>query len=84
MNNPVKLTASEEKILQEIFSGKTSKEVAEGRFTSKRTVDFHIARAYEKAKELALDLGLPIPERLNRIWAQRVFLAAGFFDSAEG
>ncbi|MCE5323216.1 helix-turn-helix transcriptional regulator [bacterium] len=43
-----KLTEREREILRLIFDGKCSNEVAETLAVSKRTVDFHLARAYTK------------------------------------
>lgn len=42
------LTEREREILRLIFDGKCSSEVAEALSVSKRTVDFHLARAYAK------------------------------------
>ena len=43
-----RLTEREREILKLIFDGKCSNEVAETLCVSKRTVDFHLARAYVK------------------------------------
>lgn len=43
-----RLTEREREILKLIFDGKCSNEVAEALCVSKRTVDFHLARAYVK------------------------------------
>jgi DNA-binding NarL/FixJ family response regulator len=43
-----RLTEREKEILRLIFSGKCSSEVATVMCVSKRTVDFHLARAYSK------------------------------------
>lgn len=43
-----KLTDREMDILQRLFSGQCSTEVASNLQVSKRTVDFHLARAYAK------------------------------------
>jgi len=43
-----RLTDREREILKLIFEGKCSSEVAETLEVSKRTVDFHLARAYVK------------------------------------
>ncbi|MDO8683980.1 MAG: LuxR C-terminal-related transcriptional regulator [Armatimonadota bacterium] len=43
-----RLTEREREILRLIFSGKCSSEVATELCVSKRTVDFHLARAYAK------------------------------------
>ncbi|MDO8588910.1 MAG: helix-turn-helix transcriptional regulator [Armatimonadota bacterium] len=61
-----RLTEREREILRLIFSGKCSSEVASMMHVSKRTVDFHLARAYAKigaanryqAFKKAMDLGL--------------------------
>lgn len=45
---PVKLTKREAEVLSLIMLGKTSKEVAEALYVSKRTVDFHLANVYHK------------------------------------
>ena len=54
-NNPssddpqlVKLTKREVEVLTLVIEGKSSKEVAEQLFVSKRTVDLHLANIYEK------------------------------------
>ena len=44
----VKLTKREVEVLSLVIEGKSSKEVAEQLFVSKRTVDFHLANIYEK------------------------------------
>lgn len=43
-----RLTEREREILKLIFDGKCSNEVAQTLCVSKRTVDFHLARAYVK------------------------------------
>ena len=43
-----RLTEREQQILKLIFDGKCSNEVAQALAVSKRTVDFHLARAYIK------------------------------------
>ncbi|MHB9036880.1 MAG: LuxR C-terminal-related transcriptional regulator [Armatimonadota bacterium] len=43
-----RLTEREREILKLIFDGKCSNEVAQALAVSKRTVDFHLARAYIK------------------------------------
>lgn len=45
---PVRLTKREVEVLSLIAQGKSSKEVADTLFVSKRTVDFHLANIYEK------------------------------------
>lgn len=42
------LTATEQKVLEQIAQGKTSKEAADKLKISKRTVDFHLANIYDK------------------------------------
>jgi DNA-binding NarL/FixJ family response regulator len=44
----VKLTKREVEVLTLVIEGKSSKEVAEQLFVSKRTVDFHLANIYDK------------------------------------
>src|ERR1051325_4852913 len=46
----VKLTKREVEVLTLVIEGKSSKEVAEQLFVSKRTVDFHLANIYEKLR----------------------------------
>lgn len=46
--DPVKLTRREIEVLQLVLEGKSSKEVADELVCSKRTVDFHINRIYDK------------------------------------
>jgi LuxR family transcriptional regulator len=61
-----RLTDREREILRLIFDGKSSSEVAGIMSVSKRTVDFHLARAYVKlgvsnrfqAFKRAVDLGI--------------------------
>ncbi len=61
-----KLTEREREILLLIFDGKSSSETAKIIGVSKRTVDFHLARVYEKlnvnnrvqAFKKAIELGL--------------------------
>jgi DNA-binding CsgD family transcriptional regulator len=45
---PVKLTKREIEVLRLVIEGKSSKEVAEQLYVSKRTVDFHLANVYSK------------------------------------
>ena len=42
------LTDREVQVLALILEGRSSKEVAQSLYLSKRTVDFHLARVYEK------------------------------------
>ncbi|GAB4459681.1 MAG: hypothetical protein OHK0029_22560 [Armatimonadaceae bacterium] len=44
----MKLTKREIEVLMKVIEGKSSKEVADELFVSKRTVDFHLANIYEK------------------------------------
>lgn len=44
----VKLTKREIEVLTLVIEGKSSKEVADQLFVSKRTVDFHLANIYTK------------------------------------
>jgi DNA-binding CsgD family transcriptional regulator len=44
----VRLTKREIEVLSLVLEGKSSREVAAALFCSKRTVDFHLARIYEK------------------------------------
>lgn len=44
----VKLTKREVEVLTLVVQGKSSKEVADELFVSKRTVDFHLANIYDK------------------------------------
>ena len=45
---PVKLTKREIEVLTLVIEGKSSKEVADMLYVSKRTVDFHLANIYDK------------------------------------
>ncbi|GBC91906.1 Transcriptional activator protein AnoR [bacterium HR15] len=45
---PVRLTKREIEVLSLIAQGRSSQEVADALFVSKRTVDFHLANIYEK------------------------------------
>jgi len=64
-NNGI-LTEREVEVLSLVIEGRSSKEVAQTLFLSKRTVDFHLARIYEKlnvsnriqAIRRAVELGL--------------------------
>lgn len=44
----VRLTKREIEVLTLVLEGRSSREVAAALFCSKRTVDFHLARIYEK------------------------------------
>lgn len=46
----VRLTRRESEVLGLVVEGKSNKEVASELYCSKRTVDFHIARIYDKLK----------------------------------
>jgi DNA-binding CsgD family transcriptional regulator len=66
----VKLTKREIEVLSLVLEGKSSREVADALYCSKRTIDFHLARIYEKlqvtnrvqAMRRATLLGLVNPE----------------------
>ena len=68
----VPLTEREVEVLNQVFEGKSSKEVARLLFVSKRTIDFHLTNIYHKlhvtnrvqAVLRAAQLGLvePMPE----------------------
>lgn len=45
---PIKLTKREIEVLTLVIEGKSSKEVADLLYVSKRTVDFHLANIYDK------------------------------------
>ena len=45
---PIKLTKRELEVLTLVIEGRSSKEVADMLFVSKRTVDFHLANIYDK------------------------------------
>jgi len=44
----IKLTRREIEVLNHVVQGRSSKEVADTLFVSKRTVDFHLANIYDK------------------------------------
>jgi len=48
MDRTIHLTKRELEVLGLVIEGKSSKEVAEELYVSKRTVDFHLANIYEK------------------------------------
>jgi len=62
----IRLTKREIEVLSLVLDGKSSREVADALYCSKRTVDFHLSRIYEKlqvanrvqAMRRATDLGL--------------------------
>jgi len=73
-NRAVKLTKRELEVLSLVIEGKSSKDVADALYVSKRTVDFHLANIYDKlqvsnrvqAFRRATRLGLiPIEETLG-------------------
>ena len=45
---PIKLTKREIEVLTLVIEGRSSKEVADMLYVSKRTVDFHLANIYDK------------------------------------
>lgn len=47
-SEPIKLTKREIEVLTLVIEGKSSKEVADLLYVSKRTVDFHLANIYDK------------------------------------
>jgi len=47
-NRSVKLTKRELEVLSLVIEGRSSKDVADALFVSKRTVDFHLANIYDK------------------------------------
>jgi ATP/maltotriose-dependent transcriptional regulator MalT len=63
------LTRREAEVLGLLFDGRSTKQVADEMFVSKRTVDYHLARIYEKlnvsnrvqALRRAAELGLFVP-----------------------
>ena len=63
------LTEREVEVLRLVIEGRSSKEVAQTLFLSKRTVDFHLSKIYEKLKvsnriqaiRRATELGLITP-----------------------
>lgn len=48
VDEPIKLTKREIEVLTLVFEGRTSKEVADMLYISKRTVDFHLANIFDK------------------------------------
>jgi DNA-binding CsgD family transcriptional regulator len=48
VSEPIKLTKREIEVLTLVIEGKSSKEVADMLYVSKRTVDFHLANIYDK------------------------------------
>jgi len=47
-NRLINLTKREIEVLSLVLEGKSSREVAAALFCSKRTIDFHLARIYDK------------------------------------
>lgn len=68
----VSLTKREKEVLQLILDGKSSKEVADELFCSKRTVDFHLAKIYSKLHVS------------NRVQAMRRAALLGFIENGPG
>jgi DNA-binding NarL/FixJ family response regulator len=48
IENPARLTKREREVLSLLCDGLSSKEVADAIYVSKRTVDFHLSKIYEK------------------------------------
>ncbi len=67
-NRVIRLTRRETEVLNLVLEGKSSKEVAESLFCSKRTVDFHLARIYDKLQVS------------NRVQAMRRAVMLGLLD----
>ncbi|MHB1001516.1 MAG: helix-turn-helix domain-containing protein [Armatimonadota bacterium] len=55
----IQLTKREVEVLGLVVEGRSSKEVADKLFVSKRTVDFHLANIYEK---------LQVTNRVQALW----------------
>jgi len=64
----ISLTKREIEVLSLVLEGKSSREVAEALFCSKRTVDFHLARIYGKLQVT------------NRVQAMRRITVLGLLD----
>lgn len=47
-NRAIRLTKRELEVLTLVIEGKSSKDVADALYVSKRTVDFHLANIYDK------------------------------------
>ena len=47
-NRAVRLTKRELEVLSLVIEGRSSKDVADALYVSKRTVDFHLANIYDK------------------------------------
>jgi DNA-binding CsgD family transcriptional regulator len=50
LDSQVRLTKREVEVLSLVIEGKSSKEVADELYVSKRTVDFHLANIYSKLR----------------------------------
>ena len=68
----VRLTKREIEVLSLVLDGKSSREVAAALFCSKRTIDFHLARIYEKLQVS------------NRVQAMRRAALLGIVDVVNG
>ncbi len=68
----VSLTKREIEVLSLVLEGKSSREVAAALFCSKRTIDFHLARIYEKLQVS------------NRVQAMRRAALLGIVDVVNG
>ena len=68
----VRLTKREIEVLTLVLEGKSSREVAAALFCSKRTIDFHLARIYEKLQVS------------NRVQAMRRAALLGLIDVVNG
>lgn len=65
----IKLTKREVEVLSLVLEGKSSREVATALFCSKRTIDFHLTRIYEKLQVT------------NRVQAMRRATTLGIIDT---
>jgi DNA-binding CsgD family transcriptional regulator len=68
----VNLTRREVEVLSLVLEGKSSREVASALFCSKRTIDFHLARIYEKLQVS------------NRVQAMRRATLLGLVEATQG
>ena len=68
----VRLTKREIEVLSLVLEGKASREVAAALFCSKRTIDFHLARIYDKLQVT------------NRVQAMRRAALLGLVDVVNG
>jgi DNA-binding CsgD family transcriptional regulator len=64
--NCIQLSDREREVLRLVASGMTSKEVANALFCSKRTVDYHLWRAYGK---LGVSNRVQAIHSANEVWA---------------